>query len=217
MNGSQGCQKLEFAPNVNLHIGTEKRKCSKCGKTKGNEFFYKSTRNHWCKNCSSVVRKEYYLNNKERVLKEFKISYLKNKEKYLKRSKEYKRKIRAISREKDHQYCIKNREIINKRTKTHAFKQKVKWLILFREKGLTKCFVCGYSKCFDALHFHHKNPKDKKFNIGWIMKSPISKEKMEELDKCILVCANCHCEIHAKNGIKLNTEGGFEWINILKA
>ena len=58
------------------------------------------------------------------------------------------------------------------------------------------CEVCGYDKCKEALHFHHINPDDKEFGIaangltrGW--------EKVKkELDKCIMVCANCHAEEH---------------------
>ncbi len=61
-----------------------------------------------------------------------------------------------------------------------------------------KCEICGYDKCIDALEFHHKNPKEKDFGIGYkgyTRKWDIVKE---ELDKCILVCANCHREIHSQ-------------------
>ncbi len=57
-----------------------------------------------------------------------------------------------------------------------------------------KCEKCGYDKCERALAFHHIDPTQKEFQLsrtsyGW--------EKMKvELDKCILVCCNCHMEIH---------------------
>lgn len=57
-----------------------------------------------------------------------------------------------------------------------------------------KCVVCGYSKCHRALGFHHLNSSDKRFNISSSTRSFASIKK--ELDKCILVCANCHAEIH---------------------
>lgn len=60
-----------------------------------------------------------------------------------------------------------------------------------------KCEVCGYDKCLNALEFHHLNPTQKDFTIS---NSNIYKnlDKLKkELDKCILVCANCHREIHA--------------------
>jgi 5-methylcytosine-specific restriction endonuclease McrA len=63
-----------------------------------------------------------------------------------------------------------------------------------------KCQTCGYDKCLDALQFHHKIPSDKKFNIGdaiWGIKK-ISKSDIQlEISKCILLCANCHFELHS--------------------
>lgn len=58
-----------------------------------------------------------------------------------------------------------------------------------------KCTVCGYSRCMKALDFHHIDSSVKDFTIGSY--SSISWEKLKtELDKCVLVCANCHREIH---------------------
>lgn len=58
------------------------------------------------------------------------------------------------------------------------------------------CKLCGYNKSVSALQFHHLDPSQKDFGIadkgntmGW--------EKMKiELDKCVLLCANCHAEVH---------------------
>ena len=58
------------------------------------------------------------------------------------------------------------------------------------------CSVCGYRKSVAALQFHHLDPTQKDFGIaekgntmGW--------EKIKiELDKCVLLCANCHAEVH---------------------
>ena len=58
-----------------------------------------------------------------------------------------------------------------------------------------KCKVCGYSKYQGALEFHHKDPLKKDFIIGAAIKS-WTKLK-EELDKCDLLCSNCHKETHA--------------------
>ena len=58
------------------------------------------------------------------------------------------------------------------------------------------CAICGYNKCDDALCFHHTNPQDKKYTIG---QNEIFKGSMvEEINKCILLCANCHGEKHNK-------------------
>jgi len=62
-----------------------------------------------------------------------------------------------------------------------------------------KCEKCGYDKCVDALEFHHLDSSQKDFGIS---ASGITRsfEKMKiELDKCILLCANCHRELHAEN------------------
>lgn len=61
-----------------------------------------------------------------------------------------------------------------------------------------KCSRCGYNKdCPPAYDFHHRNPKEKDFQISG---SCIGLEKMKkEVDKCDLVCRNCHAEIHDEN------------------
>ena len=58
-----------------------------------------------------------------------------------------------------------------------------------------KCEICGYSKCIGALHFHHIDPtvKDDNWNL---FKNRLLKNVKEELDKCKLLCANCHSELH---------------------
>lgn len=58
-----------------------------------------------------------------------------------------------------------------------------------------KCEICGYDKCIDALEFHHINPEEKKFQISCGVVKNIDVMK-KEADKCILVCSNCHQEIH---------------------
>ena len=62
-----------------------------------------------------------------------------------------------------------------------------------------KCQICFYDKCQNALNFHHINPSTKCFEISdaFFRLNIPEKELQEELKKCILVCANCHNEIHA--------------------
>ena len=58
-----------------------------------------------------------------------------------------------------------------------------------------KCTICGYNKCYGALDFHHVDPQTKDFTIAKHRGKSLSELK-DELDKCILVCRNCHAEIH---------------------
>ena len=60
-----------------------------------------------------------------------------------------------------------------------------------------KCQKCGYFKYTGALQFHHLDSTKKDFELS-MRKMGISWEKItKEIDKCILLCANCHAETHA--------------------
>ena len=74
-------------------------------------------------------------------------------------------------------------------------KGKDKMLAYMESRGGAKCERCGYDRCLNALEFHHRNPyeKDPDWNRGWGI-DRLSKE----LDKCDILCANCHREVHAE-------------------
>lgn len=59
-----------------------------------------------------------------------------------------------------------------------------------------KCEDCGYNKCIGALEFHHLDDDSKEFNISSKRNNGISDSIIKELDKCALLCANCHRERH---------------------
>lgn len=63
-----------------------------------------------------------------------------------------------------------------------------------------KCSICGYDKCKAALEFHHTNPNEKEFSLSNAKTTNLDK-LMLEMNKCILVCSNCHKEIHYPNDI----------------
>ncbi len=58
-----------------------------------------------------------------------------------------------------------------------------------------KCIGCGYNRSERALVFHHTNPSIKDFGIGGNHALSLTKLKAE-VDKCVLLCANCHAEAH---------------------
>lgn len=58
----------------------------------------------------------------------------------------------------------------------------------------SKCSICGYQKCMAALDIHHTNPEIKEFTISARL---VSWDRLtRELDKCVVLCANCHRETH---------------------
>lgn len=70
---------------------------------------------------------------------------------------------------------------------------------LYKKKAVEykggKCTQCGYNKCLAALDFHHVDPSQK--DPDWKnMRHRSFESVMKELDKCVLVCKNCHAEIH---------------------
>lgn len=58
-----------------------------------------------------------------------------------------------------------------------------------------QCVCCGYDEHPGLLDFHHVDPKTKEFSIGNKGYTRSWEKIRAELDKCILVCANCHREI----------------------
>lgn len=75
-------------------------------------------------------------------------------------------------------------------------KRRRKLRVMAREYKGNKCVLCGYNKCPRALSFHHVNPKSKSFGLS-VKGLTRSWDKIKaELDKCVLICANCHMEVH---------------------
>jgi len=60
------------------------------------------------------------------------------------------------------------------------------------------CLDCDYSKTISALEFHHVDPHQKEFGISTSGGTKSLERLKVELDKCILLCANCHREEHAR-------------------
>ena len=57
-----------------------------------------------------------------------------------------------------------------------------------------KCERCGYDTCIKALEFHHLDPSQKDFTISNDHFRLI--DAVNESKKCVLLCANCHRELH---------------------
>jgi len=59
-----------------------------------------------------------------------------------------------------------------------------------------KCTICGFMGCPASFDFHHKNPEKKKFAVSSQCGSFTLNRLIKEAEKCILLCANCHRELH---------------------
>ena len=74
-------------------------------------------------------------------------------------------------------------------------RRKVKQILVEEAGG--RCSVCGYSRCQEALHFHHLDPKTKAFHLGHQGQSRSLARSRAEAAKCVLLCGNCHAEVEA--------------------
>jgi GH18 family chitinase len=60
-----------------------------------------------------------------------------------------------------------------------------------------KCLICSYNRFQGALELHHVDSKKKEFAIGDKGYTRSWEKVKAELDKCVLLCANCHREVGA--------------------
>ena len=85
-----------------------------------------------------------------------------------------------------------NPEKISKYKKIQRIKIRGKLDKIKLENG---CSKCGYKKSSRALDFHHINSKTKKFTIGACIINYKFQTLLQEIDKCIVLCSNCHREL----------------------
>jgi 5-methylcytosine-specific restriction endonuclease McrA len=95
---------------------------------------------------------------------------------------------------KDKRRYIDRREYLIKAV--YARRKKLREMAIAYKGG--KCEICGYIKCIDALEFHHIDPAKKDFNISNKGYTRSWDRVKAELDKCMILCANCHRELHSK-------------------
>jgi 5-methylcytosine-specific restriction endonuclease McrA len=81
-------------------------------------------------------------------------------------------------------------------------RKNIRWKAIAYKGG--RCQICSYDRCAEALEFHHLNSSRKDFGISSKGYTRSWNKVLEELEKCILLCANCHREIHA--GLQLPRE-----------
>lgn len=128
-----------------------------------------------CRKCSRQGQKEKIVNTQEKVCEKCGKTFVLKKFGYARR------------------YCY---DCVPVTTTNGAESRKQIKIWAVEYKG-GKCEKCGYNKCLEALEFHHIDPSQKDFILSDRNLILSWQEIKKELDKCILVCANCHREIHA--------------------
>ena len=72
-------------------------------------------------------------------------------------------------------------------------RRKAKSMLIAEAGGA--CLLCGYDRYQGALEFHHRDPTEKSFGLGWGGVARSIDTMREEARKCALLCANCHAEV----------------------
>lgn len=80
---------------------------------------------------------------------------------------------------------------------TQRQKRKQNWDKIFEYFGGRKCIHCGIESKWPIYDLHHKDPNTKDVSIGTIAHYNWDKV-FPEVEKCVLLCANCHRIAHAK-------------------
>ena len=112
----------------------------------------------------------------------------KNKEKNIKHSycKICYKQIRKKSYENNKKYYIEKNQRLRKRN--------LEWYKNY--KNNLKCEKCGESH-IACLDFHHKNEIEKTIEVSLMPRGCFSIERIkEEIEKCVILCANCHRKYH---------------------
>jgi predicted HNH restriction endonuclease len=103
-----------------------------------------------------------------------------------------------VRKQKHKEYSRKHYEgnYAKRREELNARRQELKgeWL---KYKGTLKCTVCGFNHVA-ALDFHHEDPSQKEHDINRLISDGRFKKAYEEIQKCVVLCANCH-RIHHHN------------------
>jgi hypothetical protein len=84
--------------------------------------------------------------------------------------------------------CMNNASVVRRR-------QRLKLMAIEYLGG--KCALCGYSRSVWAMDCHHRNPSEKEFGIAQAGNTRSWVKIKTELDKCVLLCKNCHAEVNA--------------------
>lgn len=108
-------------------------------------------------------------------------------------------------------YCCTECSKIEKRRRSvlsvSKRRQKLKQKAVDHKGG--SCITCGYMSYIGALEFHHLQPGGKDFGLSASGLTRSWEKILIEIEKCVLLCSNCHRETHA-GLIKFDEEGNIK-------
>jgi hypothetical protein len=117
-----------------------------------------------------------------------------NREKSREYRNEWYRKNKDRLRDKRIADYAKNKDKYNA---NRVARRRAKYSWVDERKVALGCSVCGYDNNSTALHFHHVDSQIKENSIARLVRSFASQEEIEaEISKCIVLCSNCHAELH---------------------
>lgn len=114
------------------------------------------------------------------------------------KNKKRKDGLQNICRDCSKKYAKSHYEANKDQEKNRIYSRRQELIDRFNEyKSQLSCTMCGETEVC-CLDFHHNDPNDKDFTIAIAAKSGYSWERLlSEIQKCTVVCANCHRKIHA--------------------
>jgi len=108
-------------------------------------------------------------------------------------------KRKAYQKKYQKKWYLKNKEHVIKRQKEkrHEIKE-----MIIKYKEVHPCILCGENRHY-VLDFHHPNKEEKDKSISYMARKCYSMGAViNEIEKCIIFCANCHRELHYRQRIK---------------
>jgi hypothetical protein len=145
---------------------------------------YEEYKRNWRKNRlekDKQMRKEYYQENKDKI-------------------KQYQKEYRKNNKEKIKKWRQKTKTQ-RKEYKKNYYQLKANFVLEYKKDK--KCINCGYKEHPEILQFHHTKG-DKSFSVGSGIGNKKNETIKKEMDKCILLCPNCHFLLHFKKEDKKN-------------
>lgn len=122
--------------------------------------------------------REHYLRNRDKILERTRDYYHANKDRYC-----------ELERERYKRDRTKRIAAAKARGKKHR-----EWAK--KLKATFSCMECGESHPA-TLDFHHRDPATKEYNVARLLSTTMARKKiLAEIEKCDVLCANCHRKLH---------------------